>query len=96
MSKTPAKDFSDFWGFLQDKIADLNEEAAKVQSDSDMKKLLDRWLHPKDGVLARLAHDPTFAMTRPNAQEVFMDTMKTRVYQVEREWREIWRSFQDV
>jgi len=95
MPEAAAKIVPDFWGFLQEKIATLNEESARVQSDSDMKNLLERWLDPKDGVLARLEDDPFFALARPSARQIFMDTMQNRVRQVEREWREIWRSLHE-
>jgi hypothetical protein len=95
MSETAAKMVPDFWGFLQEKIATLNQESARVQSDSDMKSLLDRWLRPKGGVLAKLEDDPFFALAKPSAQQIFMDMMQSRVRQVEREWRDIWRSLHE-
>ena len=85
----------DFWGFLQEKIAALNEESARVQSDSDMKNLLDRWTNKENGVLAKLENDPFFARAKPSARQIFMDVMWNRVRQVEREWRDIWRSLHE-
>jgi hypothetical protein len=95
MPEAAAKRLPDFWGFLQDKIATLNEESARVQSDGDMKNLLDRWLDPKDGVLAKLEDDPSFAPAKPSARQILMDMMQNRVRQVEREWRDIWRSLHE-
>jgi hypothetical protein len=94
MPEATARTLPDFWGFLQEKIATLNEESAKVQSDSDMKNLLDRWLHPQSGVLAKLEDDPSFALARPSAQQIFMAMMRNRVRQVEHEW-DIWRSLHE-
>jgi hypothetical protein len=95
MPETAAKLAPDFWSFLQQTIAKLDEESARVQSDSDMKNLLDRWLQPETGVLAKLEADPFFAMARPSARQIFMDMLQNRVRQVEREWREIWRSLHE-
>ncbi len=92
MSESAAKLVPDFWGFLQKTIAMLDQEATKVKSDDEMKNLLDRWLHSENGVLARLEDDPFFAIAKPNARQIFMDTMRNRVRQVEREWKDIWRS----
>lgn len=49
----------------------------------------------KRGVLAKIEDDPIFAMARPSAQRVFNDTMRNRILQVEREWKEIWRSLHE-
>lgn len=95
MPVTAAKMVPDFWGFLQEQSAKLNQESARVQSDGDMKILVDKWLHPKDGVLAKLEDAPFFVSARPSARQIFMDTMKNRVLQVDREWREIWRSLHE-
>jgi hypothetical protein len=92
MTSSAPKMTPDFWGFLNQNIAKLDEEAAKVQSETDMKVLLDRWLHSENGTLAKLKDHPFFAMAKPSAQRVFLDTMGNRVRQLEREWKEIWRS----
>jgi hypothetical protein len=84
--------FPDFWGFLQQCITRLDEEVAKVESEAQMKALVTRWLDPQGGVLEKLKADPFFAMAKQSAQRVFMDVMRNRVRQVEREWQEIWRS----
>jgi hypothetical protein len=91
MAETAARTVPDFWGFLQQTVAALDEESAKVKSDDDMKNLVDRWLRPENGVLAKLEDDPFFALAKPGARQIFMDTMRNRVRQVEREWRDIWR-----
>ncbi len=95
MPETAAKLAPDFWSFLQQTIAKLDEESAEVKSDEDMQKLLDRWLQPETGVLAKLEDDPFFAMARPTARQIFMDMTRNRVRQVEREWQEIWRSLHE-
>jgi len=95
MPEAASKLAPDFWGFLQQTIAKLDEESASVKSDDDMKKLLDHWLQPKTGVLATLEDDPFFAMAKPTARQIFMDMTRNRIHQVEREWREIWRSLHE-
>ena len=85
----------DFWGFLQQCEARLNREASEVQSDAEMKTLVSRWLNPSSGVLERMKDDRFFALAKPNARKIFMDMMRNRVQQVEREWQEIWRSLHE-
>ena len=84
--------FLDSWIFLQQCITRLDEEAAKVESEAQMKALITRWLDPQGGVLEKIKADPSFARAKPSLQRIFMDTMGNRVRQVEREWQEIWRS----
>ena len=91
MAEATARTLPDFWSFLQGKIAALDEESKRVQSDSDMKNLLDRWLHPQNGVLAKLEKDPPFALARPSAKQICVAMIRNRVRQVEHEW-DIWRS----
>ncbi len=81
----------DFWGLLQQYVARLDEDAARVQSDAQMNALVTRWFDPKAGVLEKIKVEPFFANTKPSAQRIFMDTMMNRVRQVERDWQ-IWRS----
>jgi hypothetical protein len=95
MSESATRTLPDFWGFFQDAIARLDEESRRVQSDADMESLLDRWLREGDGVLASIESGPIFGAARPRARQVFTNTMRNRVRQVEREWQEIWRSLHE-
>jgi hypothetical protein len=79
-----------FWGFLQQYIARLNEEARKVKVDMEMEALVGRWLTQADnGVLQKINNAPFFLVAEPKYQNVFMKTMTNRVHQVKREWQEV-------
>jgi hypothetical protein len=85
----------DFWGFLQQYIARLNEEARKVKFDMEMEALVGRWLTQADnGVLQKIKSAPFFLAAEPKYQCVFMKTMTDRVHQVKREWQEIHSAFE--
>jgi hypothetical protein len=80
----------DFWDFLQQYIARLNEEARKVKFDMEMEALVGRWLTQADnGVLQKIKSAPFFLAAEPKYQCVFMKTMTDRVHQVRREWQEV-------
>jgi hypothetical protein len=80
----------DFWGFLQQYIARLNEEARKVEFDMEMEALVGRWLTQADnGVLQKIKSAPFFLVAEPKYQNVFVKTMTDRVHQVKREWQEV-------
>jgi hypothetical protein len=84
--------FSDFWGFLQQCEARLNKEASEIQSDAEMKTLIARWLNPSSGVLEQMKDDPFLVLAKPSGRQIFIDTMRNRVQQVEQEWEEVRRS----
>jgi hypothetical protein len=80
----------DFWDLLRKYVARLDEEAAKVTSDSEMNALVKKWRGP-NGVLDEIRADPLFSRAKPSAQRIFVDVISNRIGQVEQEWN-IWRS----
>ena len=82
----------DFWGFLQQTLARMELDAARVTSDEQMNDLLIKWLDEETGIIREIKNHPIFLAAKPNAQRVFTEMVKNRLYQIEETWREIWRS----
>jgi hypothetical protein len=77
------------------KRSPLPRQSSSSTSPPDVARLgslVSRWLNPNNGILERMKNDPLFALAKPTAQQVFVEAMRTRVQQTEREWKEVWRT----
>jgi hypothetical protein len=81
---------TDFWGFLQQQEARLQEDFCAVTTEEQLEAVRRLWLDPAIGILERLKDSPFFALAKPNAQKIFWGYIRDRVELESRYCREVW------